>query len=59
MNGLDFHFEKLEVSEPVGLSFHCFDFVVEPFKRTGTDPAVIPSQYATASGSKCVGNRNN
>jgi len=42
MNGLDLEFEKFKISEPVGLSLHCFDFVVDAFQRTGADRAIVP-----------------
>ena len=41
MDGIDFEFEEVFVTEAVGLSFHSFDFVVGSFEGTGGDGEVV------------------
>ena len=47
MNGHDFEFEKVLISEAVSLSFHGFDFVVGAFKRTRWDGMPDDSKLST------------
>ena len=44
MNPEDFKFQKLWISESVGLTFHGFDFVVGAFKGAGGYGVVIPGE---------------
>jgi hypothetical protein len=53
MQGQDFQFEKLHISEAAGLSFHGFDFVVYPLQGAGGDGKVEVSQDAGSMGGKC------
>jgi len=46
MNALDLEFEKLEISEAVGLPFHRFDFVVGAFEPSRRNGIFVVSQNA-------------
>ena len=48
MDGEDFEFEELLISEAVGASFEGFDFVVGPLQRAGRDRVVVPGEDALA-----------
>ena len=55
MDGVDFEFEEVFVSEAIGLSLHGFDFVVGSFEGSGGDGEVIVGEDSPSVVAKSVG----